>query len=195
MDRAHAGHRRSPAYAFPAAGRRRHHLCFGNRHPVWHAIEAPQYRGRPENTVTGLSLQTDPAAPPQPRPRRARACWRPVRCRRRCAVAGADIAAADQRALQATQALGGGGNLTLNDPAYNADLAGTFFSVLRTGTGSLDLLAGGSFSEATPYGVYTAGTQSAPLRTADGRNPYDLAASVSGGASRRGTPSTAATCC
>ncbi|MCP3018177.1 filamentous haemagglutinin family protein [Cupriavidus basilensis] len=142
-----------------------------------------------ESKVTGLSLQTDPGSPA--------AAATSARANMLAAgslsaslrlVAGADTAAADQRALQATQALGGGGNLTLNDPAYNADLTGTFFSVLRTGTGSLDLLAGGSFSEATPYGVYTAGTQSAPLRTADGRNPYDLAAAVTGGVSQAWYP-------
>lgn len=33
------------------------------------------------------------------------------------------------------------------------------FSVLRTGTGDLDLLAGGDFTMSSPYGVYTAGTQ------------------------------------
>src|SRR5262249_48530331 len=37
------------------------------------------------------------------------------------------------------------------------------FSVLRTGTGDLDLLAGGNFSEKSPFGVYTAGTQSADV--------------------------------
>ncbi|AOY95773.1 hypothetical protein BKK79_29195 [Cupriavidus sp. USMAA2-4] len=142
-----------------------------------------------ENTVTGLSLQTDPGSPAAAATSARASMLAPGSLSASLRlVAGADIAAADQRALQATQALGGGGNLTLNDPAYNADLAGTFFSVLRTGTGSLDLLAGGSFSEATPYGVYTAGTQSAPLRTADGRNPYDLAASVSGGASQAWYP-------
>ncbi len=103
-------------------------------------------------------------------------------------VAGADLAAADQRALRTTQALNGQGNLTLNDPNYNAPLNGTFFSVLRTGTGSLDLLAGGSFSEATPYGVYTAGTQSAPILAADGSNPYDLAGAVSSGNSHAWYP-------
>ncbi|AOZ03705.1 hypothetical protein BKK81_32360 [Cupriavidus sp. USMAHM13] len=91
-------------------------------------------------------------------------------------VAGADLAGADQRALQTVRALNGGGNLTLNDPSYNASLNGTFFSVLRTGTGNLELLAGGSFSEATPYGVYTAGTQAAPILAADGSNPYDIIA-------------------
>jgi filamentous hemagglutinin family protein len=40
-------------------------------------------------------------------------------------------------------------------------------SVLRTGTGNLDLIAGGSFSEQSLFGVYTAGTQS-PAIAADG---------------------------
>ncbi len=34
------------------------------------------------------------------------------------------------------------------------------FSVIRTGTGDLDLVAGGSLAQRSPYGVYTAGTQS-----------------------------------
>ena len=46
-------------------------------------------------------------------------------------------------------------------------------SVLRTGTGNLDLIAGGSFDEETLFGVYTAGTQSAPILAADGSNPYN----------------------
>ncbi|MDF3835855.1 filamentous hemagglutinin family protein [Cupriavidus basilensis] len=96
-------------------------------------------------------------------------------------VAGADLAGADQRALQTVRALNGGGNLTLSDPSYDASLNGTFFSVLRTGTGNLELLAGGSFSEATPYGVYTAGTQSAPILAADGSNPYDIIATRGSG--------------
>ena len=40
------------------------------------------------------------------------------------------------------------------------------FSVLRTGTGDLDLLAGGNFSQSSPYGVYTAGTQAADVGAA-----------------------------
>ncbi|SAI68431.1 Heme:hemopexin utilization protein A [Bordetella ansorpii] len=89
-------------------------------------------------------------------------------------VAGADLGSADSRAVQSAAALNGGGNLRLNDPAYTSAGNGSSFSVLRTGAGSLDLLAGGSFSEATPYGVYTAGTQSAAVLAADGSNPYDL---------------------
>ncbi|WP_167010559.1 filamentous hemagglutinin family protein [Comamonas sp. Tr-654] len=40
------------------------------------------------------------------------------------------------------------------------------FSVLRTGTGDLDLLAAGNFEMSSPFGVYTAGTQSASLGAA-----------------------------
>ncbi|WHQ43790.1 filamentous haemagglutinin family protein [Alcaligenes faecalis] len=36
---------------------------------------------------------------------------------------------------------------------------GTSFSVVRTGTADLDIAAGGNFSMQSPYGVYTAGTQ------------------------------------
>jgi filamentous hemagglutinin family protein len=43
------------------------------------------------------------------------------------------------------------------------------FSVLRTGTGDLDLLAAGDFTMSSPYGVYTAGTQSKNVGAA-----YDL---------------------
>ncbi|MEW6644000.1 MAG: filamentous hemagglutinin family protein [Pseudomonadota bacterium] len=135
-----------------------------------------------EASVVGLSVQVD-AGSPAPAATSARAVMLPpgslsasIRL-----VAGADLTAADQRVLQATQVLNGQGNLTLSDPAYSASLSGQFFSVLRTGTGSLELLAGGSFSKATPYGVYTAGTQAAPILTADGRNPYDLLGAASGG--------------
>ncbi|WP_163157855.1 filamentous hemagglutinin family protein [Bradyrhizobium uaiense] len=103
-------------------------------------------------------------------------------------VSGADLVGADQRALQTTQALNGRGNLTLSDPAYDASRNGTFFSVLRTGTGGLDLMAGGSFSEATPYGVYTAGTQAKPILAADGSNPYDLVGVTSSGNSHAWYP-------
>ncbi|MDO8042903.1 filamentous haemagglutinin family protein [Janthinobacterium sp. SUN137] len=47
------------------------------------------------------------------------------------------------------------------------------FSVLRTGTGDLDLLAAGDFDMRSLYGVYTAGTQSAsPL--VDGKDLFNL---------------------
>jgi filamentous hemagglutinin family protein len=47
------------------------------------------------------------------------------------------------------------------------------FSVVRTGTGSLSLIAGGSVNENSAYGVYTAGAQSAAILKA-GKNPYNL---------------------
>jgi hypothetical protein len=88
-------------------------------------------------------------------------------------VAGADTSAADTRTLipasqlqaMATTASPDPGSLTLSDLHYmdptNLQVAqNENFSVLRTGTGNLDLLAGGSFSEESVYGIYTAGTQS-----------------------------------
>lgn len=96
-------------------------------------------------------------------------------------VGGADLADADQRSLQTTQALNGGGNLTLNDATYTTALNASYISVVRTGTGDLDLLAGGSFSEASPYGVYTAGTQAAPI-IVGGSNPYDVLGTATAGA-------------
>ena len=99
-------------------------------------------------------------------------------------VGGADLTSADQRAVQTTRALAGQGNVTLSDSTYNSSMSPTYFSVLRTGTGNLDILAGGSFSEATPYGVYTAGTASAPMLAADGSNPYDLPGTLTSGSVR-----------
>ncbi|MGO4711256.1 filamentous haemagglutinin family protein [Bradyrhizobium sp. 2TAF24] len=134
-----------------------------------------------ENSVVGLSLVI--AGSPPPAATTPRAALLPAGSLSASIrlVAGADLAAADQRVLQTTRALNGGGNLTLSDQNYSSSNNGTYFSVLRTGTGSLELLAGGSFSEATPYGVYTAGTQSAPVLSADGSNPYNLIGTASGG--------------
>lgn len=75
-------------------------------------------------------------------------------------VAGADLAAASGRTLQAASKLGGSGDLLLeNVEASATDANGIPIpSVVRTGTGSLDLLAGGSLKQNTLYGVYTAGT-------------------------------------
>jgi filamentous hemagglutinin family protein len=53
-----------------------------------------------------------------------------------------------------------------------ASINGPDPSVVRTGTGDLSLLAGGSFSEQSLFGVYTAGTQSPPILT-NGQNPYN----------------------
>ncbi|AYV47984.1 hypothetical protein C1707_17915 [Caulobacter flavus] len=109
-------------------------------------------------------------------------------------VAGADIASSDGRALRAATDLaqaGQSGDLTLSDRHYvnpQATLDDGFntgwlnglklmqnFSVIRTGTGSLDLLAGGDYAQLSLYGVYTAGTQSAQIggQTPDGYNVYN----------------------
>lgn len=47
-----------------------------------------------------------------------------------------------------------------NNPGTTANAHSQMFSVLRTGTGDLDLIAAGNLSMDSPFGVYTAGTQS-----------------------------------
>ncbi|MES5488782.1 filamentous hemagglutinin family protein [Bradyrhizobium sp. INPA03-11B] len=47
-------------------------------------------------------------------------------------------------------------------------------SVVRTGTGDLELLSGSDLKVRTSFGIYTAGTQSPAILAADGSNPYDL---------------------
>jgi filamentous hemagglutinin family protein len=109
-------------------------------------------------------------------------------------AAGADIESADGRALRAASDLaasGQKGDLSLSDRHYlNPQLtvgdgfttdwldrmrAVQVFSVVRTGTGSLDLLAGGSYQQYSLFGVYTAGTPSDTIggTTPDGYNVYD----------------------
>ncbi|ALS61378.1 filamentous haemagglutinin family protein [Pandoraea norimbergensis] len=76
-------------------------------------------------------------------------------------VAGSDLTGADSRAvLTATQ----GGDLLLNNP-FTVNVAGrgvgtpaAGISVLRTGTGDLELYAAGDYQQSSPFGVYTAGT-------------------------------------
>ncbi|OYU87674.1 MAG: filamentous hemagglutinin [Bradyrhizobiaceae bacterium PARB1] len=87
---------------------------------------------------------------------------------------GADIGAASQQALRMADTLNGGGNLVLSDKHVLAGTQKEIFSVIRTGTGDLDLLAGGKFDQQTLYGIYTAGTQSAALLDGNGANPYGL---------------------
>lgn len=84
-------------------------------------------------------------------------------------VSGADTSSASRLAVQPSGALGGGGDLVLSDTHYS--LASrrsptSAFSVVRTGTGSLDLRSGGDFTEYSLYGVYTAGSQSAGIDAA-----------------------------
>ncbi|MFK0378617.1 filamentous haemagglutinin family protein [Pandoraea sp. NPDC090278] len=76
-------------------------------------------------------------------------------------VGGSDLASADSRAVK-----GGvqGGDIVLNDPftinvlGKGAGLPGPGISVVRTGTGNLDLYAAGDYQQLSPFGVYTAGT-------------------------------------
>jgi len=109
-------------------------------------------------------------------------------------VAGADLESADGRTLRAASELaqtGQDGDLTLSDrhffnpqavsgPGFSQTQVDALkqmqnFSVIRTGIGSLDLLAGGSYEQLSLYGVYTAGTPSAEIggTTLDGYNVYN----------------------
>jgi len=98
-------------------------------------------------------------------------------------VAGANAAAADANAVQPLTTLNGGaiaptyteidqapGSLLIDDQHYfsytpqdmaqqNYSAAITAFSVIRTGTGDLSLVAGGNIDQSSLYGIYTAGTQ------------------------------------
>lgn len=124
-------------------------------------------------------------------------------------VAGADIASSDGRTLRAATDLaqaGQSGDLTLSDrhyvnPQATADdgfntgwLNGLKlmqnFSVIRTGTGSLDLLAGGDYTQLSLYGVYTAGTPSAEIggQTPDGYNVYNQPRATLAGSSGLSNP-------
>ena len=87
-------------------------------------------------------------------------------------VAGANLAGADPLAVQtqaslaaaddATTATDPPGSIVLSDNHYTLAVSyapTTSFSVVRTGTGTLNLVAGGNVDEASLFGVYTAGTQ------------------------------------
>ncbi len=84
-------------------------------------------------------------------------------------VGGADLAAADTRVLTARALLAppsgvdaAPGSIILSDLHYQVPPVGTplpSWSVIRTGTGSLELLAGRDIQEVSLYGIYTAGAQ------------------------------------
>jgi filamentous hemagglutinin family protein len=86
-------------------------------------------------------------------------------------VGGADLASANLLAVEPIAALApltaspGGdpaGSIVLADTHYtvpNAQNITASYSVIRTGTGTLNLVAGGNIDEASLYGIYTAGTQ------------------------------------
>jgi filamentous hemagglutinin family protein len=124
-------------------------------------------------------------------------------------AAGADIESADGRALRAASDLaasGKRGDLSLSDRHYlNPQLtvedgfttdwldrmrAVQVFSVVRTGTGSLDLLAGGSYQQYSLFGVYTAGTPSETIggTTPDGYNVYDQPRAILAGGRNLANP-------
>ncbi|MBB1627367.1 hypothetical protein A9974_19225 [Achromobacter sp. UMC71] len=101
---------------------------------------------------------------------------------------GADLDSADTRALRPASQLGDRGHVKLSDPHYLQDLSfgllgeSPIFSVIRTGRGDLDILAGGNFQQGSHYGIYTAGTpadtardaQGNPIVDALGREAYNL---------------------
>ncbi len=90
-------------------------------------------------------------------------------------VGGADLASADSRMLRTADALAGSGNVVLNDPFTVTINKPTTpgVSVVRTGTGDLEILAGGNYDQMTPFGVYTAGTAIRETGTA-ANDPYNL---------------------
>ena len=61
---------------------------------------------------------------------------------------------------------------SLNATTYAATPGSSRFSVIRTGTGDLELLSAGNLSMDSLYGVYTAGTSSSATYAGD---PYNLA--------------------
>lgn len=124
-------------------------------------------------------------------------------------VAGADIDSSDSRTLRAAADLasaGQSGDLTLSDRHYvnpQATAADGFsniwldglklmqnFSVIRTGIGALDLLAGGDYRQMSLYGVYTAGTPSAEIggQTPDGHNVFNQPRATLAGSSGLANP-------
>jgi filamentous hemagglutinin len=78
-------------------------------------------------------------------------------------AAGADLSSGDPLAVLPISALASGkGSLIFNDP--RTDQKGyPIPSVVRTGTGDLDLAAGRDISLLSQFGIYTAGTQSAEV--------------------------------
>ncbi|WP_454632794.1 filamentous haemagglutinin family protein [Bradyrhizobium cenepequi] len=73
-------------------------------------------------------------------------------------VSGADLAASDTRAVRPIHSLGEAGDLVLDDRHSAGGWILEAISVVRTGTGYLDLIAGGDYRHASLFGVYTAGT-------------------------------------
>jgi hypothetical protein len=99
-------------------------------------------------------------------------------------VSGANLGAANVLSVQPLSTLNLGvftppagmtnqaaGSLLLDDQHYYADVGGIpslAFSVIRTGTGDLALVAGGDIDQSSLYGIYTAGTPD-PLPNGNGQ--------------------------
>ena len=94
-------------------------------------------------------------------------------------VGGSNFASANTQAVKAASVLaakGVAGDILLSDPHYvnPSNPAATLIprqvqaglSVIRTGTGDLSLTAGGSITEASLFGIYTAGAQAAGVTSA-----------------------------
>jgi filamentous hemagglutinin family protein len=106
-------------------------------------------------------------------------------------VGGANLASANLLAVQPISALAASAAANTTDPAGSIvlsdnhyTLANKFnptasFSVVRTGTGSLNLVAGGNVDEASLFGVYTAGTQTT-LGSAAADAPFNAARALQG---------------
>lgn len=79
-------------------------------------------------------------------------------------AAGADLASSNSHSLQSPAVLAGSGNLTLDDKHFSGpNGTSEALSVIRTGAGDLELLAGGDYQQNSLFGIYTAGTQSAEV--------------------------------
>ena len=114
-------------------------------------------------------------------------------------VSGANLASADTQAVQPRSVLASSapgtainpasqantayqepGSLILDDQhelvaTSNTAYANPAFSVIRTGTGALSLVAGGNFDQSSLYGIYTAGTQDPLPGGAAANAAYDSA--------------------
>ncbi|WP_027582391.1 filamentous haemagglutinin family protein [Bradyrhizobium sp. Ai1a-2] len=78
-------------------------------------------------------------------------------------TAGANLASADPNSLLPKSSLAAGkGSIVFDDPHNDAG-GYPIASVLRTGSGDLDLAAGRDIVITTPFGIYTAGYQSGPV--------------------------------
>jgi filamentous hemagglutinin family protein len=109
-------------------------------------------------------------------------------------VSGANLGAANVLSVQPLSTLNGGvftppagmtdaaaGSMLLDDQHYYADVGGfpsLAFSVIRTGTGDLSLVAGGDIDQSSLYGIYTAGTPD-PLPSGNGQ--FNSARELEGG--------------